>query len=269
MNLKLKTLTLLSCAALFAGCSGNSLIDDNNPGASAEIGELQFSVVQHLHDGSELAADLDGSKSFVNDLGYTVKLTEAKVNWKTFKLISDGEDPECQPGLDQTLEINSSQDYLGEDLISHLLGEHEVPKVAYCAYELILAPGAEGATIKNHEGEDHGGGSSSFPESFHLAGTWTKDAASGDFHIDTVEPVVLGGAFHSMHDGETVEHPLHFHEGEASKQVLIGTKYDLLLTGVDFQAQSEEAQRAQVIANFPNAVHQHLGATHDGAGDSH
>ncbi len=269
MNLKLKTLTLLSCAALFAGCSGNSLIDDSNPGASAEIGELQFSVVQHLHDGSELAADVDGSKSFVNDLGYTVKLTEAKVNWKTFKLISGGEDPECQPGLDQTLEINSSQDYLGEDLISHLLGEHEVPKVAYCAYELTLAPGAEGAAIKNHEGEDHGDGSSSFPESFHLAGTWTKDAASGDFHIDTTDPVVLSGAFQSMHDGEMSAHPLHFHEGENSKQVLIGTKYDVLLSGVDFQAQTEDEQRALVIANFSNAVHQHLGATHDGGADSH
>lgn len=269
MKLKLKTFTLLSCAAFFAGCSGNSLIDDVNPGASVEMVELQLSVVQHLSDGSELEADMDGSKSFVNDLGYTVKLTEAKVNWKTLKLVSGGEDPECQAGLDQTLEIDSSQDFLGEDLLSHLLGEYQVPQAAFCGYELTLAPGETGGAIKNHEGEDHGGGTSSFPESFHLAGTWMKDAATGDFHIDTTDPVILSGAFHSMHDGEMVEHPLHFHDGETSKSLLFGTKYDVLLNGVDFQGQDEGAQRAQVIANFPNALHQHLGATHDAGADSH
>ncbi|MCC6271978.1 MAG: hypothetical protein IT572_00800 [Deltaproteobacteria bacterium] len=262
MNLKLKTLTLLSCVALFAGCSGNNLV-------ATDTGELQFSVVHHLNDGSELAADAEGNKTFVNDLGYTVKLTEAKVNWKSIKLISDGDDPECLAGNDQDLEINSSQDFLGEDLISHLLGDHEVPMVAYCAYELTLAPGAEAAAIKNHEGEDHGGGNSSFPESFHLAGTWTKDAANGDFHIDTTDPVVIGGAFHTMQDGEMVEHPLHFHDGETSLSLLFGTKYDVLLNGVDFQAQDEDAQREQVLANLPNAVHQHLGATHDAGADSH
>lgn len=259
MKLSVKTLTLLSCAVFFAGCSGADLIDNLNPGASAEFGEVEFSVIQGLSDGGELAADLDGSKTLVNDLGFTVKLAEAKVNWKILKLVSGGADPECEAGLDQTLEINSSQDFLGEDLLSHVLGEHEIPKVAYCGYELTLAPGTAVATLKYHEGEDHGEGNSSFEESFHLAGTWSKDAGTGNFHIHSTDPLIIVSAFHSLHDAELVEHPLHFHEGEGAKQVIIKTRYDALLNGIDFQNQTEEQQRAQVGANFPDAVGQHFG----------
>lgn len=261
MKISLKSMAIISCAVLFAGCSGNSLVDTND-----DVGQLQVSVVHHLHDGTELAADPDGSKTFITDLGFTVILEEAMVNWKTLKLVSGGGDPECQPGFDQTLDVNATQDYLGEDLISHALAENEISKIAYCAYELTLAPGVSGAAIKNHEGEDHGGGESTFPESFHLAGSWSKDADSGSFHIDTTDPVVISGLFHAMENGVMIEHPLHFHEGEDSADVLFGTKYDLLLDGVDFLAQSEDEQRDQVLVNFTNAVHQHLGATHNAGG---
>jgi len=247
--------SILSFGFFFTNCSGTSLIDDTNlnTDGSAPIGELQIATVHHLEDGTELEANPDGSKSLTNDLGYAIVLAEAEINWKSLKLVSAGNDEDCEAGHDQDLEINQSESFLEEDLVSSLLSEHEIPMFAYCAYELTLAPGTQGMAIKNHEGVDHGGGDHApIGESFHLAGTWSKDGANGSFHIDTIDPVMVAGLFHAA-TGE--EHPLHFHEGEIAKEVLFGTEYDVLLQGVDFQSQSEDQQRDQVIANLSEAVH--------------
>ncbi|MFO1464184.1 MAG: hypothetical protein U1F66_10450 [bacterium] len=258
----MNTLKLLSyslaAAVLFAACSGNSLIDTTNPSGSAGLGELDIAMVHHLEDGSGLSIDPDGGKTLTNDLGYTVDFEAAKLNWHSLKLISSGDDPDCEGGLDQELDIDASEDLLGEDLLTHVLASHEIPLAAYCSYELTLAPGsASGAALKNHAGEDHGA-ASTFPESFHLAGTWTKGVDSGNFHIDTTDSVTVSGLFHARENGELVAHPLHFHEGETAAEAHFETKYDLLVRGVDFKNQSEDQQRERVLANLQDAIGQHL-----------
>ncbi|HEX5033779.1 MAG TPA: hypothetical protein VFW62_04810, partial [bacterium] len=184
-------------------------------------------------------------------------------NWKSLKLISAGDDPECVGGIDQDIEIESAEDLLGEDLIASILTEKEVPQVAYCSWQITVAPGPEGAALKNHGGEDHGSGAANPPiaETFHLAGTWSKDAASGEFHLHSTEPLVLQGNFQTAHDGEVIDHPLHFHEGEVEKQVTFGISYDILLKGIDFSAQTEDQLVTQVVTNLGLAIHQHLGET--------
>jgi len=260
MKRYLLAVCISSFGFIFANCSGNSLIDGLNTDGSVAIGELQISTVHHLEDGTELAANPDGTKSLTNDLGYAIELEEAEINWKSLKLVSAGDDEDCEAGHDQDLEINQSESFLEEDLVSALLSEQEIPMFAYCAYELTLAPGTDAAAIKNHEGVDHGSGDHApIGESFHLAGTWAKDGASGGFHIDTTDPVTVAGVFHAS-TGE--EHPLHFHEGETSTEVQFGTEYDALLKGVDFQAQNEDQRRDQVIANLSDAVHHDADSAH-------
>ena len=256
-----QTLFLGAGAIALAHCSGSPLVEGIDPNLSGPIGTLSIATTQHLSDESGLAADVGGSKTLTNDLGFNVVLEEAAVNWKSVKLISSGSDPECEGGNDQDLSLESAQDLLGEDLIASVLTEQEVPQVAYCSWQITIAPGVQAAALKNHGGEDHGSGVVNPPidETFHLAGTWSKDAASGEFHIHSTEPLVLQGNFQSSHDGELVEHPLHFHEGEVEKQVTFGITYDLLLNGLDFAAQGEEQLVTQARVNLGLAIHQHLG----------
>lgn len=246
-----------------AHCSGNSLVDDSDPNLSGPIGNLAVATTQHLADESALEADESGFKTLTNDQGFTVVLEEAAVNWKSLKLISSGSDPECEGGSDQEIELQSAQDLLGPDLLAGVLAEQEVPQAAYCSWQITIAPGLEAAALKNHGGEDHGSGVANPPidESFHLAGTWTKEALSGEFHIHSTEPLVLQGNFQAPHDGEVIDHPLHFHEGEVEKQVTFGITYDLLLNGLDFSAQTEDQLVAQARINLGLAIHQHLGET--------
>ncbi len=259
----LQTLFLGAGAIALAHCSGNQLIDDSNPNLSGPIGNLAVATTQHLADDSALAADAEGFKTLTNDQGFTVVLEEAAVNWKSLKLISSGSDPECEGGNDQDVELQSAQDLLDEDLFANVLTEQEIPQVGYCSWQVTIAPGPEVAALKNHGGEDHGSGVVNPPiaETFHLAGTWTKDAASGEFHIHSTEPLVLQGNFQAAHDGEVIDHPLHFHEGEVEKQITFGITYDVLLNGLDFAAQTEEQLEAQATINLGLAIHQHLGET--------
>lgn len=259
----LQTLVLGAGAIALANCSGNQLIDDSDPNLSGPVATVSVASTHHLEDDSGLAADPAGTKTLVNDQGFTVVLDGAGVNWKSLKLISSGSDPECEGGNDQVVELESAEDLLGEDLLGSILTEQEIPRVAYCSWQLTVAPGAEVAHLKNHGGEDHGSGTANPPidETFHLAGTWTKGSESGEFHIHSTEPLVLQGNFQAAHDAEVIEHPLHFHEGETEKQITFGISYDVLLDGVDFSAQTEEQLVSQVTTNLGLAIHQHLGET--------
>jgi hypothetical protein len=256
-----QTLFLGAGVIALAHCSGNQLVDDSDPNLSGPIGAISIATIHHLEDHSALAADPAGTKTLTNDQGFSLVLEEAAVNWKSVKLISSGEDPECLGGNDQELEIESAENLLGEDLVSSILTEKDVPQVGYCSWQITVAPGPEAAHLKNHGGEDHGSGTANPPidETFHLAGTWSKDAASGEFHIHSTEPLVLQGNFQAAHDGEVIDHPLHFHEGEVEKQITFGISYDVLLKGLDFSAQTEEQLVEQVTTNLGLAVHQHLG----------
>lgn len=263
MKRTIQTLLLGAGVIVLAHCSGNQLVDDSDPNLSGPVASLSFATTNHLADESSLAADAEGFKTLTNDQGFTVVLEEAAVNWKSVKLISSGADPECEGGNDQDIELESAQDLLGEDLLANILTEQEIPQVSYCSWQITIAPGAEVATLKNHGGEDHGSGTANPPidETFHLAGSWSKDAESGEFHIHSTTPLTLQGNFQAAHDGELIEHPLHFHEGEVEKQITFGISYDILLNGVDFSTQSEEQLVAQVTTNLGLALHQHLGET--------
>jgi len=255
MNSLIKLFTVGAVLSL-AACSGQSLIDPNldvNP--NLETGRLEVMAVHGNAEGNAILPNASGEKEFDTDLGYHVRLSEAAINWRSLKLISSGQDAECVGGNDRTISLDHAENILGEDLVASLLSDSEVPLAAYCEYEISIA--GTPAAIKFHEGEDHGGNSEPGMEhSFHLSGLWEKDAASGSFHIETAEPVVIQGHFHADEDGEIIAHPLHFHEGETEKAITFGNHYDEFLDGIDFAADDEATQTAKVAENIAAGLHQ-------------
>ncbi|HCU23403.1 MAG TPA: hypothetical protein DF383_00155, partial [Deltaproteobacteria bacterium] len=251
----------LTLLALLAGCSGNSLLGD--PNITGTTATLAIAGTHHLENGNALVPHADGTKTFTNDLGYEIVLEEAAVNWKTLRLLSSGEDPECEGGNDPKLEINRSENLLDEDLLAHVLAEHEIPRVAYCSYEIELAPGLITVQAsKYHAEENHVGGHEPITESFYLTGSWSQGGIGGEFHFHSTESFTVEGIFHSAEEEEG-PHPFHFHEGESEKQILFGIAYDRLFQGIDFQTADAETLSEKVKENFHHAIHQHLGAIHE------
>ena len=232
------------------------MIDPNlNVNPNVETGTLEVKAVHSNAEGNAILPNSSGEKEFDTDLGYHVVLSEAAINWRSLKLISSGEDPECVGGMDQNIALDHAENFLGEDLVAGLLSDSEVPIAAYCEYEVTI--GGTPAAIKFHDGEDHGGNSEPGMEhSFHFSGTWQKDAASGSFHVETADPVVIQGHFHANHDGEVIAHPLHFHEGETEKVVTFGNHYDEFLNGIEFASDDEASQTAKVAENIAAGLHQ-------------
>ncbi|HEX5036896.1 MAG TPA: hypothetical protein VFX30_07030 [bacterium] len=265
----MKRLTLLVVTALAgavsvsAGCGNGSLLA-SNPSVSADPGTVSAAATHHLSDDSELEADVDGFKTLVTDQGFTITIEEARLGWKELVLISGGEDPECVEGHDQTIALNKGEDLLAEDIVASELIDATVPMIAYCGYQIVFGPSTAASALivdrsKSHEagGEAEGTAVSEGADgSLHLSGTWSKGGDSGAFDIRSTSGAVVEGTFQSEEDGEVIDHPLHFHEGETSVGVAFGTNYDVLFSGIDFQHDSEDAQAGKAVSNLVTAVHQ-------------
>lgn len=264
---RISALVLVSIAGaafVAAGCGNGSLLAPS-PSGSDDTGTIALSAIHHLHDGTALAAESDGSKVVTNDLGFQVTLTHASVGYKSLALISSGDDPECTGGNDATLALNGSDDLLGEDLVEATLGEHTIPLAAFCSYTLTLGPSEEAAALKFHAGEDHEGETGvvhGAHAALHLEGTWSKDGgAETPLEIEIDDSVVLTGLFGSTTDGVFSEHPLHFHEGENETSLAFGVKYDLLFDGINFTVDTIDTQYAKTAANLEHAAHIHGSAS--------
>lgn len=253
-----KKIFFLFLTVILAGCTSGSLTDQFLADLAEGNGVLEVEATHHLHDDTASVITPAGSKLFTNDLGYEIELKEAFLSLHELHLISEGQDPLCQGGMDQHLSIDAKQDLLGEDLLIHHLGSSLIPMGFFCEFELVLGSEAP-AMVKFHEGEDHGDTPN---EPFHLSGTWTLGGESGEFNFTGLEPVSIHGVFKTMENGEIIEHPLHFHEGETVISTLFGTAYDVLFAGIDFKSQSAEQQVETIYQNFPEAVHQDAGDHH-------
>lgn len=251
--------TLTGAAFVAAGCGNGSLLDPSLS-ESDTVGTLSLSAVHSLQDGSALAADGSGAKVLVNDAGFQITLTHASLGYRSLALVSSGDDPECVGGGDVTLDLNGSDDLLGEDLVGTTLGSHKIPLASFCTYTLTFGPSAEeAAALKFHAGEDHEGEEGEVHgahATFHLAGTWSKDGgAETEFEIESEEPVAVSGAFGFVNDeGAFEEHPLHFHEGETETSKIFGVAYDALFDGVDFESDTADAVLEKIAANLAESV---------------
>lgn len=248
--LSLLTLTLLSA------CGGSNLEEDFFGQNSGNLGVVDVLALQHDHEGMAIALSDTNTKSFTNDLGYEIELTEASLHFHELNLISEGEDLACVGGQDQNISLHSSYDLMGEDLLTSLLGTAQVPYVYYCSWELML-----GAAEADHN-----------MAAFHLSGTWSYEGTTENFDLMGMEPVMVSAPFKVEENGEVIVHPLHIHEGEDKLSVLIGTKYDQLFDGIDFgnASQSEADRLDQVYQNIQSGVvHQHTGAHHGSADHDH
>jgi len=253
-------ITLAGAAFVAAGCGNGSLLD---PSLNETGGTLSLSAVHHLHDGSALAADGSGAKVLANDLGFRLTLTHASIGYRSLSLVSSGDDPECVGGNDATVDINGSDDLLGEDLVETPLGAHTIPLAAFCSYTLALGPSAEdAAALKFHAGEEHEDGEGevhSAHATLHIAGTWSKDGgAETEFKIESEEPVTVSGVFGFVdEEGLFVEHPLHFHEGETETSKVFSIAYDVLFDGADFENDDATALLETIASNLAGSFHVH------------
>lgn len=240
---------MVVCASL-AACSGNTLVDD--PGEDG--GVLTFQVLHHAtpNDLGEFPDYLqqDLSKVFQNDLGITIRLNRAALSWGHINLSSSGEHPECQDGQEAELHIEYVENILDEDRRPRELSEENIEKVAYCSYHLEFMPGEEGTP-----------GFDEVPEilehSALVQGTWSNGMQSGDFSIALSGETTVEGVFKGQ-EGEL--HPLHFHDGEDSKVLILGSAYDRWFDGIDFSETPSELE-AKLSENIKDALRQFTGET--------
>lgn len=237
-------------------CAGGSLTDQFMENLSASDGVVEVEATQHLSDGTEGEITPEGTKIFTNDLGYEIELKQGELHFHDFALLSEGDDPLCQGGFDKILSLHTAQDLLEEDLLTQHLGSALLSMAYYCRYEIRLGS-SDPTQVKFHEGE--GSGTDTAAEAFHLSGTWSLGAESGEFSFTGEDPLAVMGVFMAMENGAVIEHPLHFHEGERVISAVFGTQYDILFDGVDFKSQGAETQLEMIYQNFQDAIHQHLG----------
>ncbi len=230
-----------------AACSGSSLIGSENTG----LLEIQF-----LHQdqyAQSIVPDVEGFKKFSNDQGYQITLKEAVVNWNQLNLFVQGEQV-CASAPTTSIMIDRSEDFLAGDLQTLLLADGDIPFEEYCKYQLIVAPLGYPSTVKLHEG--HGEANAGVEVSFHLAGSWQKGNASGDFEILSTDPVVIEDFFRAEENGNLIMHPLHFHDGETEVGLLFLSSYDLFFNQIDFAVDDAAAQVLQVKKNLALSVMQ-------------
>lgn len=212
--MKTKTICLFMLVTSIA-CNNGSLFE-TDPSASAALGNLHLTAVHHLTEG--------------NNKGYTVTLETALLSWRSLVLISAGEDPECEAGQDQTLQLNITEDLL-TDSTELELGTFSIPMISYCQYEIHFS-------------------------AIQLSGRWSKEGVEGTFDLQPTEPAMVTNVFVSSHEGAS--HPFHFHEGETEAAKSFATDSDLLLQDLDFANMTDAALEAQVIENVGIAIDQKL-----------
>ena len=230
--LSLITLSLSACGndSLLGDAAG-----DSNPSLQ---GTLHLAITHHLSDETALPLT-NNQKIGSNNLGFQLALEEAKISFKTLKLLSAGDDPDCEAGHDQVLNLDVTENLMAEDLKKSTLGDFLIPKIAYCRFEITLGGGASGST-------------------FHLVMTWSKDGASGTLDLQSTEEVLISGVFMAEEDGAFIEHPLHFHANDSETEKVFGIEYDTLFQDVDFSTMTSPEMTSKILSNMSEALHQDI-----------
>ncbi len=240
---------------LTTACTGQNLFP--NPDDGTIFGTVNVSAVHHDENGEALEPTAEISKLFSTNQGFDVELTELIVHWEKVRLISEGEDPECVPGLDQEIALAEAEDFLAPDLDAVFLGSVAAGDSHWCKIAVTMGP-AQVHAVKFHLGEGE------LPEglSFHASGHWTQGAETGDFAIEGAHSVTIEMISQAMENGEVIDHPLHFHPGETEIDLTFGTEYTRLLDGIDLKNDTAEIQADKFSQNLRERVHQYLGEEH-------
>lgn len=261
----MRLMKLMIIGSLFglSACHGEPLLG-LNPAVSQGLKHLHVSVLHHPAPGNEanlVGATPEEGRIFETDLGFAVTLTTADISFQEVHLLSDGDDPECEPGFDQEVHTEATLNLLSEDLIAELIDLVDIPDVAYCVWEAFLGPvEASGHALSAHA-TDEPSVTDRLP-TISLQGEWSLVGASGVFDIESYETIVVTDVFKKKKGDVVEDHPFHFHEGEEEGDVIFGVSYDLLLDDIDFENDTPEEMAAAALVNLGVAVHQHTGEVH-------
>lgn len=212
---------ILFLIVLFATqCSGNTLITD---AAISAAEDLKTVTIESVHEGSN---------PFENDLGVEVTLTEATIHWASFELVSGGDDEECLDDLNESFTLDVEESMLDEDFTATNLAERDdIPNLAYCQFVVTIG-------------------------SVTAAGTWSDGISTGTFDIEVTDEISVSAGFQTEEDGEVIEHPLHFEEGEDSETVTLSNEYNQWFDGMSFSETAEELA-TMLKDNIEDTLHQH------------
>ncbi|QQR81926.1 MAG: hypothetical protein IPJ69_07540 [Deltaproteobacteria bacterium] len=259
-----KIIFICLIALTLNACGGSSLLNNQDSGAT---GTLSVNVLHHLADGSTLEP-VGGSKTFTNNQGFQITLSEAQIGWRSLQLISGGTDssfPECVAGRDIRVNLGGADDVLGEDATSlSLVTNQNIQQVSYCRYQIVLGPTATpaGLVLENSKSHTTGatasGAATPTTVTYHFQGTWRKGTDSGDINFVRSEPItLLPQPFRVLEAGHEVSHPLHFHAGSTHEDLSFEIHYDDLFSDINFSAQAATAQNI-FDSNFSESIHQSI-----------
>lgn len=273
-------------------CSGDALVKSTETNTDTELAIVTLSSIHHPSpdaNGVYPNYNMGDRLHFRNNQGYEIQVHEARLSWKDITFIASGSDPECDDGFDVKVNLYSVENLNEEDFLTNSMGQKSIPRQAYCSYEILMAPfstNQAGSSLiqsahdpmpipQDHDHENHDQSemdvnedesphqiSSESDSSIHLKGSWSKNDESGDFHLHTIREIRISKVFQLMENGELMNHPFHFHEGEENSSLLFGTKYDVLFDNIDFKNDSHEELQEKMLRNVKEAVHQHHGHHH-------
>ncbi len=252
MNKYMMTLLTLP---LLTSCNNGSLLNTN----ADESGATGTVTINETHSGA--------SSTFTTDLGYTVTLTTATLNWKRVSLLPEGDDPSCTDGPTLLLPLNYNGNLLDEDGTQSSMTESTITQRSYCQYQVVLGPLDAPTTLvfKAHAGHDHGPAPIVPDESvqenadstLYLAGTWSQGGAPTAFAYSISDEITVNGTFQADEDGTIVNHPLHFHTGTTVATATFSILTDQLLNGIAFASNpADEVVDDHLAENLRDAFHQ-------------
>ncbi len=256
---------LFPCLIFLAACGGSSLLDPNSD--MGATGTLSVSVMHHKSDGGT-SATTGGIKTFTNNEGYQISLSEAEIGWNRLVLVSGGFSSECVAGRDVTLNLAGADDILDADLSRiSVLTNQSIQQINYCRYQIVFGPTTppSGLLLDDDDlrsnahsvGGVPSGSAAPTTATYHLQGTWSRGEASGTFHFERTDTItLLPRNFRVIESGSVVNHPLHFHAGSTHEDLSFELHYDTLFSGIDFASQSPAEQQNRLNSNVSDSVHQ-------------
>ncbi len=257
----LSTWVFMISILLLTACNGETLVNSTrtNPNSSNNTAPtLTISVIHHgtPDNDSHYPDYFNGidAKTFQNNLAITITLEKAGLSWGHAYLISEGNDPECEPGYNFELHLEHIENILDTDLTELLLTSSKITDIAYCQYRLEFSPENLASP-----------GLSALPEitgnSAYVAGTWDDGVITGSFEIAIEEKIEAEATFQASHDNEIIDHPFHFHTGQISRTLIFRSIYDRWFDDIDF-SESEEEIKSALIINIINSAGQYLENQH-------
>lgn len=241
-----------------ASCSGSSLVEQINSAATAlESVTKTLSLITIRHGTPDSAGNYpeydqeNGTKVFENSEGIQITIDKVYISWKSFELISEGDDEECEAGNDALISLDLIEDFMQTDLEEFTIISDSIVDTSFCQYEITISD--DNASFENIE---------DYPEieglAIFISGTYESGLATESFEVEIAGEFTKTANFQTKDDdGNKIDHPFHFHEEEDSGEVMIGNKYDKWFDGVDFTESSEDLAD-KVKSNFLSSMHQHL-----------